>query len=189
VPFPGLPEYPFNAKGRLKGQIMNLKNFVTALIVICLWFPATSQAYDQKEALRGLKGVKVTVEYLNPMIERLGLSKTQVKTEVEKQLKKLGVHVFNEAKPPAMSTLYVVVNGLQTKSKATLIYSISVNLVEWAYLKRGIGLVGDLQEVHAINWYKGNIGYMPSDSIKMLMKPLQQLVDKFILDYLAVNQS
>ena len=110
------------------------------------------------------------------MIERLGLSKTQVKTEVENKLKKLGVHVFKEAKPPAMSTLYVVINSLQTKSKATLIYFISVNLVEWAYLKRGIGLVGDLQEVHAINWYIGKIGYMPSNSIKMLMKPCRLIL-------------
>ena len=168
---------------------MNLKNFVTALIMICLWLPSTSQAYDQKEALRGLKGVKVSVTYLNPVIERLGLSKTQVQTEVEKRLKQLGVKVFKQAKPPAMSTLYVVINVLHVKSKALFIYSISLNLLEWAYLKRGIGAVGDLQEVHAINWYKGNIGYIQKDSTKILMKPVQELVDKFISDYFEVNKS
>lgn len=168
---------------------MNLKNLVTALIVICLWLPSTSQAYEQKEALRGLKGVQVHVKYLNPVIETLGLSKDHVETEVEKRLKQLGVHVLKRAKPPAMSTIYVVINGVQMRSKTTLIYSISVMLLEWAYLKRGIGAVGDLQEVHAINWYKGNIGYVQSGSIKMLMRPVRELVDKFISDYLAVNQN
>lgn len=171
------------------GRIMRLKNFVTALMVICLWLPSTSQAYDQKEALRGLKGVKVIVEYLNPVMEKLGLEKAQVNTEVEKRLKQLGVKVYKRAKPPAMSTLYVVINGVPVKSKGMLVYSISLMLVEWAYLKRGVGAVGDLQEVHAINWYKGRLGYIPSGSIKILMKPVQELVEKFISDYLAVNQN
>jgi len=168
---------------------MNLKNFVTALVVICLWFPSTSQAYDQKEALRGLKGVQVSVNYLNPWIERIGLSKTQVETEVEKRLKQLGVKVVKQAKPPAMSTLYVNINGVPVKSKGIFIYSISLALSEWAYLKRGVGTVGDLQEVRAINWFKGNLGYIKIGSTKILMQPVQELVDKFISDYLAVNQS
>lgn len=168
---------------------MNLKNFVTALMVICLWLPSISQAYEQKEALRGLKGVKVSVTYLNPVIESLGLSRTQVKAKVAKRLKRLGVKVLKKVKPPARSTLCVIINGLQIKSKAMLIYSVNVMLLEWAYLKRGIGSVGDLQEVHAINWYKGTIGYMRTGSTKDLMKPVQNLVDKFISDYLTVNQN
>jgi hypothetical protein len=170
------------------GQVMRLKNFVTALMVICLWLPSTSQAYDQGEALRGLKGVKVLVNYLNPVLEKLGLEKAQVKTEVEKRLKKLGVKVLKRAKHPAMSTLYVIINVVPVKSKKMLIYSISVMLVEWAYLKRGIGAVGDLQEVHAINWYKGRLGYTKITSAQIIMKPLQGLVGEFISDYMAVNE-
>lgn len=167
---------------------MNFKNFVIALVLICLWLPSTSQAYDQKEALRGLKGVKVLVNYLNPVVEKLGLEKAQVKTEVEKKLKQLGLKVYQKAKPPAMSTLYVAINGVPVKSKAMLIYSTSVMLVEYAYLKRGVGAVGDLKEIHAINWQKGRIGYTKIGSAKIIMKPIQQLVEEFISDYLAVNQ-
>jgi hypothetical protein len=68
-------------------------------------------------------------------------------------------------------------------------HHIGVNLVEWVFLKREIGSVGDLMEVQATDWYNGKVGFVGTSSVKIILKNLEELVDKFSYDYLSVNPS
>jgi hypothetical protein len=163
---------------------------ILALVVMaCLCLPSFGWALDQKEGLRGLKGVNVVVENLNPEMERLGLTKKVVQETVETRLRRMKIKVLGKPNPPALSTLHILVNTFNVKPRGILVYGINVMLMEYAYLKREIGSVGDLREVRAINWYKGTVGYVGPPSLKEVLKKIEGMVDIFISDYLAVNQS
>jgi hypothetical protein len=172
---------------------MNCKNFflaiAVALALVCLGRPSFSWAFDQKEVLRGLKGVKVVVERIDPAVERLGLTQSQIQRNVEAQIRKVGIRVLNYYKPPAMTALYVNVHSLiPAQAKSVVVYSINVMVFENAYLKRDVGSVGDLKEVRAADWNNAMVGLVDIPHINNIYKKVELQVDKFISDYLAVNR-
>jgi hypothetical protein len=170
---------------------MSCKRFVAVIVMVCLWAPTLSWAvtYDQKEVLRGLKGVKVVVENIPPDIERLGLTKKDIQSDVEIKLRKVGIKVFPDFKLPANTALYVNVHALNpSQAKQLIVYSINIMLFENSYLKRDVGTVGDLKEIRAANWAKATVGLIGTSNIRDIRKKVEEQVDKFISDYLAVNQ-
>lgn len=170
-------------------MIQHLSRKALALaLAACLWWPSWVFALDQKDGLRGLKGVHVVVENLRPEVERLGLTKKVVQATVEQRLRRMKIKVLGKPKPPALSTLYIVVKTFDVKPRGILVYGINLMLMEYAYLKREVGSVGDLREVRAINWFKGSVGYVGPPSAIGVLKKVEELVDLFISDYLAVNQ-
>lgn len=159
------------------------------LVITWLGLPSFSWADDQKEVLRGLKGIKVVVEPINPEVQRLGLDANQIQSNVENQIRKVGIKLLKAYQPPAMTALYINVNTLIPYQLKTIVaYSINVMVLENVYLKRGIGTVGDLKEVRAADWMKGSVGLLGTKRINELYKKVELEVGKFISDYLAVNQ-
>src|SRR5207249_4173290 len=49
-----------------------------------------------RATLRGVEGVDVLVEALKPEVERAGVTRQQLKIDVELQLRKAGIRVFTE---------------------------------------------------------------------------------------------
>ncbi len=171
---------------------MTAKFFLQAcalVLMACLWLPSWAWALDQKDGLRGLTGVHVIVENLHPDMERLGLTRKVVQETVEQRLRRMKIKVLGKPKPPALSTLHIVVKTFNIKPRGILVYGINLMLMEYAYLKREVGSVGDLREVRAINWFQGSVGYVGPPSSKDILKKMEELVDIFISDYLAVNRS
>jgi hypothetical protein len=166
-----------------------LVTIVAALVIICLGLPSFSFAYDQKEVLRGLKGVKVVVENINPDVQRLGLTQSRIQSNVEDQIRKVGIKILKAYKPPAMTGLYINVHTLiPYQAKTIVVYSINVMVYENVYLKRDVGTVGDLKEVRAADWVTASVGLLGVSHVNDIYKKVQLQVDKFISDYLAVNQ-
>lgn len=166
---------------------MPLKRFLAVIIIASLWWPAAARAYDQKNALRGLKGVKVSVKYSDPRMDSLLMPRSELEKDIVKKMKKLGVPVLKDPKPPAMSTLFVNIHTLTVRPKGIVVYSVNVLLMEYAYLKRDLGSVGDLMEVRAINWYEARVGSVGLRSVKEILNVEDKLVQNFIYDYLAAN--
>jgi hypothetical protein len=162
---------------------------VAALVIICLGLPSFSWAYDQREVLRGLKGIKVIVEPINPDVQRFGLNTNQIQSNVENQIRKVGIKILKASQPPAMTALYINVYTLiPYQAKTIVVYSINVMVFENVYLKRGIGTVGDLKEVRAADWLKASVGLLGVSHVNDIYKKVELQVDKFISDYLAMNQ-
>jgi hypothetical protein len=162
---------------------------IIPIVMACLGATSIAWAFDQKEVLRGLKGVKVVVINISPDIERLGLTQNQIQNNVETQIRKVGIKVFKTFNPPAMSALFIDVHAINPyQAKSIVVYSINVLLFENAYLERGVGTVGDLKEVRAADWVSGSVGLIGTSHINDIYKKVELQVDKFISDYLAVNQ-
>jgi hypothetical protein len=88
-----------------------------------------------------------------------------------------------------MTALYVNVHAINPyQSRSIVVYSVNVMLFENAYLQRGVGNVGDLKEVRAADWVNGMVGFVGISRINDIYKKVELQVDKFISDYLAVNQ-
>jgi hypothetical protein len=174
----------------MRAGLMPYRRFIALIAAVCLWAPSLSwAAYDQKEVLRGLKGLKVVVENIPPDIERLGLTKKDIQSDVEMKLRKAGIKVWPDFKPPSMTALYVNVHALNpSQAKAIVVYSINIMVYENSYLKRDVGTVGDLKEVRAANWVKATVGFIGTQNIRDIRKKVEEQVDNFISDHQAVNR-
>jgi hypothetical protein len=153
-----------------------------ALIMLLLIPGISSALTSDQEALVGLKGVYVLVEYIRPELERLGIIEKQIKTDVELRLRKAGVRVLTKVEKsntPDAATLYVKENGLIT-SRGLYLFSIDVQLLQLVTLARGSRVVGCI-------WIHNDIGIVGIDNISKIRPRLADLVDKFINDYLAAN--
>jgi hypothetical protein len=156
---------------------------------LCWTSLARPTVYDQREVLRGLKGLKVVVESFPSDIERLGLTKRDVQSDVENRIRQAGIKVYPDFKPPSMTALYVnihVINPPQARN--ILVYFINIMLMENSYLKREAGTVGDLKEVRAADWIKAMVGFLPVTNIRDIRKKLDAELSKFISDYFSMNQ-
>jgi hypothetical protein len=168
---------------------MDLRKIVVVLLMVCLGKPAFAFTYDQRESLRGLKALKVVIESIPLEIERLGLTRKDIQSDVETKLRKAGIKVLPAYKPPSMTTLYVNVHTLiPSQAKTIVVYSINIMLFENAYLKRDAGTVGDLKEVRAADWMKATVGLIGVTNVSQIRKKVEEQVNKFISDYLAMNQ-
>jgi hypothetical protein len=152
------------------------------LLLVLILIPGISNALtiDQKN-LVGLKGVCVLVEALRPEVERLGLNRAQIETDVELRLRKAQVRVLTKEeshKTPGNPFLYVHLNvGVGTNICA---FSIYVGLNEEVMLKRGFNAFG-------IIWYKDMAGTVNKTNIRTIRALVGDLIDMFINDYLAAN--
>src|SRR5437016_357782 len=84
-----------------------------------------------RATLRGVEGVTVVVNRLDPEVERLGLTKQQLQTDVELQLRKVGIPVLTreeQGKTPDYSWLYVDVHVLLRPELPLAIYHINIEL-------------------------------------------------------------
>src|SRR2546425_2749891 len=110
------------------------------------------ESEDAHATLRGVEGVYVIVENFKPEVERAGLTREQLQTDVELRLRKAGIRVFTyeeTLKTPGNPMLYVNVN-VYLASDGLGAFNISVEFHQFAFLVTN----GSLDNV--ITW---NVGY------------------------------
>ncbi len=141
---------------------------------------------DQKESLRGLKGLFILVEPLNPEVEKAGVSRGQLKGEVELRLRQAGIRVFNEEQrmeEPDQPYLYINLNGYSWREEVIYGYALKVDLNQLVILNRDPKIGG-----FGTTWYSGSAGIIGANKLKnFIRKELADTIDKFISDYSAVN--
>jgi hypothetical protein len=170
---------------------MSHKKIAALVVLVSLCWPSLAfpAVFDQREVLRGLKGLKVIVESIPPDIERLGLTKKDVQSDVETRLRQAGIKIYPDFRPPAMTALYVNIHVLNPPTaRNVVVYSINTMLFENSYLKRDAGSVGDLKEVRAADWTRAMVGILPTANIRDIRKKLDEELSKFFADYFAMNQ-
>ncbi len=125
----------------------------------------------------------VAVEGLDPDIEKDGLNKSSIQTDVELKLRIAGIKVLTEEevkKEPGMPWLYVQVYSV--KGLGFHAISIVLELNQGVYLSRDlkIGCV-------AATWSTRYVGYAGAGTVNRLRDNVKDKVDEFINDYLEMN--
>jgi hypothetical protein len=147
--------------------------------------PQFTYIVNQKDTLTGLQGVYVVVEILRPEVEKYGLTRQQLQTDVELRLRQNGIKVLSgeeRLSAPGMPYLYVNVPIMKVEEIPLVVYSISVQLWQRVLLTR------DPNKIYiASTWDTGFIGCAGLDRIESIRESVKNYVDAFINDYLAVN--
>jgi len=135
---------------------------------------------DDNHLLRGLEGVQVIVEEIPPEVKREGLTKSQLKTDVELALRMSGIKVLSAEERGQMLSqpiLYLNVNVMKTQGSA---YVFNVHL---SARESGITLRGGM--TWAPTWEWGYVGITPS--LATIRDYVKDMVDRFINAYLTAN--
>jgi hypothetical protein len=140
----------------------------------------TSGLGDDTHLLRGLEGVQVIVEEIQPEVERDGLTKAQLKADVERALRMSGIKVLSaEERVQILSQpiLYLNVNVVKTQGSA---YVFNVDL---SARESGVTLRGGM--TWAPTWEWGYVGITPG--LASIRDYVRDMVDRFIDAYLTAN--
>lgn len=169
---------------------MNVRFLLLPLMLVILYIATASIATAQRslgrETLRGLRGVKVSIDNFVPEAEKEGLSKSQLQVDVELRLRKAGIRVLTEEewlKTPGMPALYVLVTTHENKIGVHA-FSIRVKLRQEVKLVRQPNFRTVLAGTYETNGYVGTVG---SSNLRNLREAVADEVDVFINDYLAEN--
>ena len=152
----------------------------------------SGQTYG-RQSLRGIQGVKVEI-VINDTARKIGLSKDQLRTDVELKLRKAGIKVLTEnEKLNVPGKPYLVLNlaALETgKKRDTFGYAYFIEL----RLFQDTKLLKDVEVVSTTasgTWHTaGLLAVVPLTAGLFqgeVRGNLADLTDKFINDYLAVN--
>ncbi len=156
---------------------------VFTLVILNSFVLAQYLDHRRRAVLRGLQGCHVIVENLEPEIERDGLTREQLQTDMELKLRMAGIKVLSREEQGA-PVFYLNVTAMEIFAKhgASLgyIYNISVSLQERVQLMRN----GDI--MRRATWEKpGFLGI--TTNLTDIRQGAKDMVDYFINDYLAAN--
>ena len=163
---------------------------VILLLGLVLFASPLAQGADSArewETLRGLTGVRVVVAPLKPEIERHGLTKRQLQTEIERRLHKAGMRVLTEQEQGATPGWPSLAITTTTAGHAQLpsVYALSmlVAVHQNALLERDLSVAA----YQAATWSVSAIDLIDRQQLGAARERVAQLVDRFITAYLAVN--
>jgi hypothetical protein len=108
-----------------------------------------AQENPERRSLRGIQGIRVVIENMDPMAERHGLTATQVRTDVELRLRQAGIRVLTFDERDYLGSgdpfLYININTVfgDGTTAGLVMYSIGVELMQvvWLQRDRDIGLL------------------------------------------------
>jgi hypothetical protein len=167
--------------------MFNLRFFFAGALL--LWSIAPAMASDSeidRASLKGLKGVFVLVEDLNPPEEQSGLKAADIQADAEQKLQAAGIPLLSKTQDidtPGMPTLYISVSVASSTATDRWPFSIDVNLEQQATLKRS----PDTFVPTAITWHVGSIGAVEKSDIRSIRDRVNEQISKFVNAYFKVN--
>ena len=171
--------------------MMNPKKWLMAVVAILLIFALKSptSAIDSKSnraTLRGLEGVAVLVEQFSPEVEKEGLVKNRLQTELELKLRMAGIKVLTKEeclKTPGEPYLYVNINVNIAKTESDIYpYSIDILLIQKVSLVRDPN-----QATYAVTWSTGGVGSIGKPILSQLQNSVEEILDVFVKAFLSEN--
>ena len=143
-------------------------------------------AAEQRDTLRGMKGVKVVVEELAPGGERYGLTREAFQTDTELLLRQYGIKVLSpeeQVRTPGLPWLYVGVSHAGIDADVSHVAVImTVQLQQLAFLARDPNMMST-----ATTWHTAQVVNVGRSNLRRIRDTTKDLVAEFINDYLAVN--
>jgi hypothetical protein len=169
--------------------MFNIRFFLPCALLVCSIAPAmASDSEIDRASLKGLQGVFVLIEDLNPPEEQAGLKTADIQADAEQQLKAAGIPLLSKTQnidTPGMPTLYISVSVASSTTTDLWPFSIDVNLEQQATLKRN----PDTFVPTAITWHVGSIGAVEKSNIRSVRDRVNGQVAKFVNAYFKVNMT
>jgi hypothetical protein len=154
------------------------------MTLICLDLSVAQTRDQQRDSLRGLKGVEVVIESLRPDAQADGLSQEAIRTAVELILRSKGIQVLTRSESlstPATPYLYVKVSTYNHSSDLYA-YAVTVEVMQKVSLAQR-----PQQMMSATTWEQGAVGTTGHSNIRMVIDSVESKVKEFANDFLAAN--
>ena len=138
-----------------------------------------------RDTLRGLPGVEVLVEGLQPELERSGLTGAAIRADVEQRLRDGGISVYpsQTANPSlAKAYLYVHINALVLPQDAGYAIAVQVHLRQTLRSP-----VTGSNIVNAMTWDAQNVIGVPPAALPTVRAEVLTFIDQFVQDWAAVH--
>jgi hypothetical protein len=138
-----------------------------------------------RDTLRGLPGVEVLVEDLQPEIERSGLTGAAIRADVERRLRDAGISVYpSQAANPSVAKayLYVHINALVLPQAAGYAIAVQVHLRQTLR-----SIVTGSNIVNAMTWDAQNVIGVPPTGLPTVRAEVLTFIDQFVQDWAAVR--
>jgi hypothetical protein len=175
--------------------MVRASHIVTAVIALLMILPGMAWGFDDegsRETLRGIKGVRVVVESIEPEIEEAGLTRSQVQTDVELKLRTAGLNLLtpeerNKEIIRASGGAYLYVNPHILKLHKipsyfqvdVYVFSIDLEFYQAVYLMR------NKKRAAALTWSTGVLG--TNRDLGKIRSEIKDRVDVFLDAWLSVN--
>ena len=144
------------------------------------WAQETDAA---RATLKGLSGVGVWVGDLASDITQRGVTKQQLQTEVERQVRRAGIAVFSGQEAAAPSDMAFVAVSVTTLQHTGDLYAYAVDLAVY----QTATLMRDPTPRSLATWTVGSLGLVEADNLRAISTSVSQQVEHFIQAYRAVN--
>ena len=159
------------------------RKFVQILTVVVLFASIAYSQTRQRESLRGLTGVYVTVPPVGKGVEGGGLSTSQVQQAVQAQLREAGIPIQDEPQPANGSANLVVIIDTVKHPQGAYLYEVEVSLLQDVHLARR----QSPDSFPAQTWGGKAIGLTSANRMDLILEPVRERVGDFVADYLAAN--
>jgi hypothetical protein len=165
-----------------------MKRTLLILISLSISVSAAAQGSRGKETLKGLHGLHVVVEKLNPELERDGLATRQIQVDIELRLRKAGITVFSPGeanKADGPTVLHVTVDAVRGDDVLENLYAVHMGVELWqtVYLYR----LEKSPAFAAATWTIRGTAFVGREKLDGVRSYLADQVDEFINDYLTAN--
>jgi hypothetical protein len=147
-------------------------------------YALASDAKYNRASLRGVEGVYVKIEGLTPELEKDGLRKILIRTDVESELRTAGIRTLSKEKwfdVTGSPHLYVNINCLKLRETKEYIYSVRIAFRQNVYPEREPILI-----LGATTWSVGGVIGI-TQRIEKIRASLKSRVEEFVRAYLSVN--
>ena len=160
---------------------------ISTLLSFSLNFPASAwELSSPEQSLKGLKGVHLVITGINYVFEQAGITKVQLRNEIELKLLANGIRIFPEGVAkiePDAAYLYITVNAMKAPNELYF-YSIKTELKQWVSIFRDKNIV-----VYAPTWSTDVMGITGQPNLQYVVrKGVIDGIEKFGRAFRYVNQ-
>ncbi|MBA2494834.1 MAG: hypothetical protein H0V31_09095 [Acidobacteria bacterium] len=165
------------------------KNKVFKMLLLLLaWLTLPNQIFSQGvlqiKSLEGFDTLNVLVEDLSPDLEQAGLTRAQIKTDVEIKLHRVGFKIPSIEKGFFTPYIYLHISvGAPKTNSGFFSFTVKTALRQEIVLKRNKSIT-----LFAPTW-ETTAGGVGTDKIREIRDVISDQVDEFINDYLKANTS
>jgi len=159
------------------------KNVLLVLVLSLLAVSPIISSEPEKKSLAGISGMNLIIETLDDVALEAGLSKEQLKTDVEQKLRLAEIEVDSKSSP----YVYVWINCALPKSASgqEMGYVAMVH-VEF---KQEVYVLGNSHRMYAPTWESSLLIWGSQSGFEDdARKRVRDLMDQFINDYISVNR-
>jgi hypothetical protein len=167
--------------------MFNIRFFLPCALLLYSAAPApASDSEIDRASLKGLTGVFVLVEDLNPPEEQAGLKTADIQADAVQKLQAAGIPLLSkdqDIQTPGMPTLYISVSIASSSTTDLWPFSIDINFEQQATLKRN----PDTFVPTAVTWHVGSLGAVDKSNIRSVRDRVSEQIAKFVNAYNKVN--